>query len=280
MKKLAFLGLFITLVLGSQSLFAEGSNPFNEVATITIQSDRGTDPYAPTGGTSTDPYAATTSKKVNINTAGRAELARLPGIGPDLADKIISYRNYNGPFQTPQDIKKINGIGDGKYKVIKNLIIVSTPLIDINTASREELAELPGIGPVIADQIVLFRQQNGLFRTTQDIMRVYGIKQAKFNAIRNLITVSYSGSSTDPYAPSHPTTSGSDPYATTKPSNSSSDPYATTKPTKPAKPNTDPYGTIKSGNSSSDPYSSTQPSTAKSDPYGSTKQKPSSTDPY
>ncbi|WP_066636417.1 ComEA family DNA-binding protein [Desulfolucanica intricata] len=62
--------------------------------------------------------------KVNINTAGVAELDSLPGIGPALAERIVQYRQANGPFRTIEDLKNVSGIGDKKFEDLKDLIII------------------------------------------------------------------------------------------------------------------------------------------------------------
>ena len=59
---------------------------------------------------------------VNINEATQTELETLPGIGPSIALKIISYRKENGKFSTIEDIKNISGIGENKFESIKDLI--------------------------------------------------------------------------------------------------------------------------------------------------------------
>ncbi|AUG57198.1 MAG TPA: competence protein ComEA [Ruminiclostridium sp.] len=61
--------------------------------------------------------------------------------------------------------------------------------ININTASKEQLTTLPGIGPAIADNIVAFRKENGRFEKIEDIMKVSGIGDAKFKRLKDLITV-------------------------------------------------------------------------------------------
>lgn len=61
---------------------------------------------------------------VNINEATQTELETLPGIGPSIALKIISYRKENGKFLTIEDIKNISGIGENKFEVIKDLICI------------------------------------------------------------------------------------------------------------------------------------------------------------
>ena len=60
--------------------------------------------------------------KININTATQTELETLPGIGPSTATKIINYRKEKGKFKDIEDIKNVRGIGDSKYKQIKDLI--------------------------------------------------------------------------------------------------------------------------------------------------------------
>ena len=64
-----------------------------------------------------------------------------------------------------------------------------TQLININTASKEELKELPGIGDSKALAIVQYRQENGNFTCIEDIMNISGIKEGAFNKIKALITV-------------------------------------------------------------------------------------------
>lgn len=59
---------------------------------------------------------------VNINKATQTELETLPGIGPSLAGRIISYREQNGKFKKVEDIKNVAGIGDSKFENIKDFI--------------------------------------------------------------------------------------------------------------------------------------------------------------
>jgi competence protein ComEA len=61
--------------------------------------------------------------------------------------------------------------------------------IDINSATAEELDTLPGVGEVTAAKIIEYRQQHGPFQTVEAIMDVPGIGEAKFDAMRELITV-------------------------------------------------------------------------------------------
>ena len=62
--------------------------------------------------------------RININTASRAELMDLSGIGEVLSERIIDYRNNNGYFQKIEDIMKVSGIGQKKFESIKDKITV------------------------------------------------------------------------------------------------------------------------------------------------------------
>ena len=61
---------------------------------------------------------------INLNTATKEDLMTLPGIGESKADKIISYRDENGGFKSPEGIMQISGIKDGLYNKIKDRICV------------------------------------------------------------------------------------------------------------------------------------------------------------
>lgn len=58
------------------------------------------------------------SLPVHINSAGIDELCALKGVGPKLAEKILAFREQNGPFTTPQDLQKVPGIGKKKAEGI------------------------------------------------------------------------------------------------------------------------------------------------------------------
>lgn len=65
----------------------------------------------------------------------------------------------------------------------------SSELININTASQAELETLPGIGPTTAQKIIQYREQNGAFVSTENIINVSGIGPGTYERIKDLITV-------------------------------------------------------------------------------------------
>ncbi|MGE7841192.1 helix-hairpin-helix domain-containing protein [Lysinibacillus sp. NPDC093712] len=66
-----------------------------------------------------------TNNKVNVNKADNTELTTLAGIGPSKAQSIIAYREENGRFQTIEDIKKVTGIGEKTFEMLKDSITVN-----------------------------------------------------------------------------------------------------------------------------------------------------------
>jgi len=61
---------------------------------------------------------------ININTASVEELETLPGVGPTLAENIVSFREINGPFMNVEDILQVSGMGPSIFDEIKDLITV------------------------------------------------------------------------------------------------------------------------------------------------------------
>lgn len=62
--------------------------------------------------------------RVNLNTATASELEELPGIGPKLAERIIEWREENGGFVSVEQLQDVDGIAEGKYNEIKDMIYV------------------------------------------------------------------------------------------------------------------------------------------------------------
>jgi competence protein ComEA len=67
---------------------------------------------------------AESGAKVNINTAGIDELVTLPGIGRAYAQRIIEYRDKNGPFKRVEDLLNVRGIGEKTFAKIKDRLTV------------------------------------------------------------------------------------------------------------------------------------------------------------
>lgn len=90
-------------------------------STIIVESNTDSEIVKQNNGIKSDNNKKT---KININTATKADLETLPGIGESTALKIIEYRKEKGKFKLIEDIKQVNGIGENKFNKIKELITV------------------------------------------------------------------------------------------------------------------------------------------------------------
>ncbi len=65
--------------------------------------------------------------KINLNTASAEDLIQIKGIGEKYAQRIVEYREKNGPFGQVEDIMKVKGIGSKKFESIKESVKVEMP---------------------------------------------------------------------------------------------------------------------------------------------------------
>ncbi len=69
---------------------------------------------------------AGSSSLLNVNTATQEELERLPGLGTVLAQRILAYRQANGPFRQVEELQKVPGIGHKRLQQLRPLIRMAT----------------------------------------------------------------------------------------------------------------------------------------------------------
>jgi competence protein ComEA len=67
---------------------------------------------------------AAPSERVNLNTASVDDLARVGGIGSELARAIVEYRDVNGPFSSVDDLLKVKGIDEGALSAFRDHVTV------------------------------------------------------------------------------------------------------------------------------------------------------------
>ncbi|MBT3309817.1 MAG: helix-hairpin-helix domain-containing protein [Gammaproteobacteria bacterium] len=65
---------------------------------------------------------------ININSADAATLTQLKGVGAKFAQRIVEYRQKNGPFSSGEDLQGVRGIGSKVYQSNRDRIVVSDPL--------------------------------------------------------------------------------------------------------------------------------------------------------
>ncbi len=180
-------------------------------------------PQAKKAQTETKTPAQAKIARVDVNSADAETLQGLPGVGPAIGQRIIDGR----PYKNLEDLEKVKGLGKAKVDALKTDITFGpsktaksaaaasaeakvirekespvtrlTPTgaasgklrpgekININKATAEDLDSLPGIGPVKSQAIVAYRNQNGEFKTIEDIQQVRGIKEGEFSKLKDLI---------------------------------------------------------------------------------------------
>lgn len=107
----------------------------------------------------------------------------------------ISKINLASPLKDGEKVYIPNSeeLKSGSYIEIKETEDITsyreTGKVNINTATQTELETLSGIGPSTALKIINYRKQNGKFKSIEDIKNVSGIGEAKFNSIKDSISI-------------------------------------------------------------------------------------------
>lgn len=152
---------------------------------------------------------------IDVNEAEQSQLERISGVGPSTAQRIIQYREENGPFGSVEELDNVSGIGPVTVEKLKSEIKVSGriaqgvdlsakstesssssesssqasgPTININTASSSELQQLNGIGPATAEKIINYREKSGGISNLSNLENVSGIGPTTVDKLRNSVT--------------------------------------------------------------------------------------------
>ena len=163
------------------------------------------------------PLAA--GERLDPNTASADELDRLPKVGPALAQRIVDWRESRGRFRTLADLDSVPGVGPAMLRdAAPHLALRPAPaapstrassqpaaavadwnrspekvtrdgaaasgVVDVNAATADELASLPGIGPALAERIVQRRRAHGRFGSVDALAEVPGIGPATLERLR------------------------------------------------------------------------------------------------
>ena len=150
---------------------------------------------------------------VDLNLAPAREIDRLPGVGPSLAVRIVEYRTQHGLFGSLEGLDSVPGVGAATLGRIAPLVRISgasgvagslggsnppkppgsvrarAPILHLNSASANDLAGLPGIGPGRAKAIVAYREAHGSFASVDDLEKVPGIGPATVAKLRPSLDV-------------------------------------------------------------------------------------------
>jgi competence protein ComEA len=81
----------------------------------------------PVASSSAQASPAPQSAALNLNTATKADLEKLPGVGPAMAQRILDYRQKNGAFKKAEELMNVQGIGEKSFLKLKPLVTVVPP---------------------------------------------------------------------------------------------------------------------------------------------------------
>lgn len=106
--------------------------------------------------------------------------------GVNLAQKLKDGMQVTVPEKSPQGTAVQGAAGGAQAGAAKSL---PEGMVNINTADEKELDKLPGIGPAMAKRIVEYRTENGAFQAPEEIKRVKGIGDAKYEKMKDKIAL-------------------------------------------------------------------------------------------
>jgi competence protein ComEA len=131
--------------------------------------------------------------KVLINHSDSVAWETLPGIGPKLAARILSYRRKLGGFHSIEQVGETFGLPDSVFSRIRPFLVADGQNIptklDLNHASLEELQAHPYISYQLAKVIVAYRKQHGAFGHTSDLQKIALITPELFVKLEPYIDV-------------------------------------------------------------------------------------------
>lgn len=137
-------------------------------------------------------YVKTPPPIIDINQADTMAFISLPGIGSKLANRIISFRDKLGGFYSVQQVGETFGLPDSTFQLIKPRLQcapVTIQKININTADVNRLKEHPYIRWNVANAIVQYRQQHGVFHSPEDLQQIVLVTPELYQKMAAYVTV-------------------------------------------------------------------------------------------
>jgi competence protein ComEA len=129
---------------------------------------------------------------IDINQADTAAFISLPGIGSKLANRIVNFRTKLGGFCSVQQVGETFGLPDSTFQLIKPRLQCAPVVlqkINLNTADVNLLKQHPYIRWNIANAIVQYRQQHGVFHTADELQQIVLITPELYQKIAAYVTV-------------------------------------------------------------------------------------------
>jgi DNA uptake protein ComE-like DNA-binding protein len=153
--------------------------------------------------TKTKPFESKTQKKkpslkeirylaTEINTADSATIVNALHLPTWISARIVNYRNLLGGFYKTTQLFEVYGFDSSHYQKIKAHLLVDTSLlikIHINDDNFKEILRHPYISYEITKQIVNYRNQRGLFKSTQQLIELGILTESSFVKLKPYLTI-------------------------------------------------------------------------------------------
>jgi len=129
------------------------------------------------------------SWNIDINNTDTSALIELPGIGNKLAFRILNFRDKLGGFYSVDQIGETYGLADSTFQKIKQYLHTNNEVkkLNVNTATKDELKVHPYIKWNLANAIVEYRNQHGIYKTLDELKNIAVIDNTTFNKIAHYL---------------------------------------------------------------------------------------------
>lgn len=142
------------------------------------------------------------TKKADINKADFDTLSQVKGIGRQVAYDILNYRDNVGRISSMYELKAIHSVDNEVYGILCDCFTVtgsnnyygnnesySVTKINLNTAQTNQLMTVDGVTQEIAENIIVYRNSHGNYKTVADLLDVEGMTITLYNSISDQFTV-------------------------------------------------------------------------------------------
>lgn len=147
-------------------------------------------------------FESSYTKKADINKADFDTLSQVKGIGRQVAYDILNYRDNVGRISSMYELKAIHSVDNEVYRILCDCFTVtgsnnyygnnesySVTKINLNTAQTNQLMTVDGVTQEIAENIIVYRNSHGNYKTVADLLDVEGMTITLYNSISDQFTV-------------------------------------------------------------------------------------------
>lgn len=142
------------------------------------------------------------TKKTDINKVDLDTLMQVKGIGRQIAHDIVNYRDKVGKISSMYELKSIPAVNDDVYEILCAQFTVTggsgyynrnesygAAKVNLNNAQINQLLAVEGVTQELAENIILYRKNNGAFTSVRELLDVEGMNITLYNSISDKFTV-------------------------------------------------------------------------------------------